>query len=284
MTNDTQAASDLHSLPSYRSYTLLGEENATATATADTPVPDNELTRLLAKRGTVRSFRPEQVPEHWVDAIIDYGMRAPTSGNMETYSIVVVKDPEKRKKLAALAGNQQHIIDCPVFFALCADLNRLNDAIGMHGRQYEGRSFESCLVSSLDACLVGQTMYLVADSFGLAGVMIGAMRNNAVEVARLLNLPERCYVVFGMCLGWAKANPLAKPRHPRSGVVHYDAYDPKLRAQTIKDYDKELAAYYRRRGVETPDAAWSKILSEKRAKDNRKKLKAELMTLGFPLE
>lgn len=269
---------------SYRSYTLLGDENAAVTAAADAPVPENDLTRVLAKRGTVRSFKPDPVPEAWVNAIIDYGMRAPTSGNMETYSIIVVKDPEKRKQLATLAGGQQHVVDCPLYFALCADLNRLSDAIAMHDKQYEGRSFESCLVSSMDAALVGMTMNLVADSFGLASVMIGAMRNNAVEVAKVLNLPPRCYVVFGMCVGFPKANPLPKPRHARSGVVHVDAYDPKLRAKTINDYDKELADYYRRRGVESPDAAWSKVLSDKMAKDSRKKLKQELISLGFPLE
>jgi nitroreductase len=264
--------------------TLSAVGASAATAVADAPVPENDLTRVLARRGTVRSFKPDPVPESWVNAIIEYGMRAPTSSNIQAYSVVIVHDPEKRKKLAELAGGQQHIIDCPVYFAICADTNRMAHAIDMHGKEFPGRTFESGLVASLDACLLGMTMSLVADSFGLSNVMIGGMRNNAVEVAKVLKLPPRCYVVFGLCVGWAKKPPLPKPRHPLAGVVHHDEYDPKLREQAIRDYDVELAAYYRSRGQETPDAAWSQVLAEKFSTDKRKKLKQELIALGFPLE
>ena len=85
-------------------------------------------------------------------------------------------------------------------------------------------------------------------------------------------------------MGWAKKPPVAKPRHSLSGVVHHNVYDPKMRDQAIKDYDKELAKYYRDRGTNTPDAAWSQVLAEKFSTDKRKKLRQELIQMGFPLE
>ena len=262
----------------------MTQPTASAAQTTSTAVPDNELTRLLAKRGTVRNFKPDPVPEEWVNAIIEFGMRAPSSSNREEYSIIVVHDPEARKKLAKIASNQQHIIDCPVFFAICADQNRVAQAMAMHGADYPARNFEAGLVASIDAALVGMTMSLVADSFGLANVMIGAMRNNAVAVAEVLKLPPRCYVVFGLCVGFPVKPPLPKPRHDPAAVVHHDIYDPKAHAQCVIDYDKELAAYYRRRGLETPDAAWSQVMVEKYGTAKRTKLKDQLIALGFPLE
>ena len=253
-------------------------------ASADAPVPENDLTRLLAKRGTVRSYKSDPIPDSWVDAIVEYGMRAPTSSNIQAYSVIVVTNPESKKKLAELAGNQQHIIDCPVYFAICADTNRMARAIEMHGKEFPGRTFETGLVSSMDAALLGMTMSLVADSFGLSNVMIGGMRNKPLEVAKVLGLPPRCYVVFGLCVGFAKKPAVAKPRQALSGVVHRDVYDPKAREQAIKNYDKELAKYYRERGAETPDAAWSQVLADKFSTDKRKKLKQELIEMGFPLE
>ncbi len=264
--------------------TLSAQQASTASAAPDAPVPENDLTRLLAKRGTVRAYKSDPIPESWVNAIIEYGMRAPTSSNIQAYSVVVVTNPESKKKLAELAGDQQHIIDCPVYFAICADLTRVAHAIGMHGKEFPGRTFESGLVSSLDACLVGMTMSLVADSFGLSNVMIGGMRTKPLEVAKVLKLPPRCYVVFGLCVGWARKPAVAKPRQALSGVVHHDFYDPKARAQAIADYDKDLAQYYRARGTQTPDAAWSQVLAEKFSTDKRKKLRQELIELGFPLE
>ena len=256
-----------------------------AGASPEAAVPDNEFTRQLARRGTVRNFKPDPVPESWVKAIVEYGMRAPTSSNREETSVVVVYDPETRKALSKIASNQQHIIDCPVFFAICADQNRMAHALEMHGKEYgAANTFEGGLVASIDAALVGLTMSYVADSFGLSNVMIGAMRNNAVAAAKLLKLPPRCYVVFGLCVGWAAKPPLAKPRHDVEGVLHHEAYDPKARAQTVTDYDKDLAAYYRKRGMETPDAAWSQVMTEKYSQRKRVKLKEELRSLGFPLE
>lgn len=264
--------------------TLSAVETAAPGTAAQAAVPDSHLVRLLEKRGTVRAYKSAPVPESWVEAMIAAAQRAPTSSNIQAYSIVVVRDQETKKKLAVLAGNQQHIIDCPVFFAFCADQTRLVHACKLHGKEYPGRTFEAGLVSAMDAALVGMTFSLVVDDFGLSSVMIGAMRNNAIEVAKLLKLPPRSFVVFGLCVGFAKKPPLPKPRQPQSGVVHYEFYDARQREQAVAEYDQDLAGYYRTRGVETPDAAWTYPIADKFSTDKRRKLKQELQELGFPLE
>jgi nitroreductase len=246
--------------------------------------PENELTRMLAARGTVRAFGPREVSDAWVDEIVRHGMRAPTSSNMQAYSVVVVRDADKRQRLARVAGGQQHVADCAVVVVVCADLSRIEHACSVHGVAYEGRSLEAGLVASLDAALLGITMSYVAESFGLGSVLIGALRNDAVEVARILGLPARCFAVFGICLGWPSVRPLPKPRTPASGVVHHDAYDARGREAAIDQYDRELAAYYRARGVDTPDRAWSQVIAGRLGRDPRKNLRAQLCALGFPLE
>lgn len=251
---------------------------------ADAPVPDTEVIRLLNARGTVRNFKTDPLPDSWVEALIASAQRAPTSSNVQAYSIIAVRDPAIKAKIAELGGNQQHIIDCPVFFALCADQNRLSHACELHGLTYPGKSFEAGLIASLDATLVGMTMSLVADSMGLGSVMIGAMRNKPLEVAKALKLPPRVYVVFGLCVGWPKTPPLPKPRHPPSAAAHYDTYDASRLGAGIAEYDGELARYYGRRGMATPEQAWTKPIAEKFSTDRRLRLRQELNKLGFALE
>lgn len=264
--------------------TLAGDEKAAVRIDADAPPPQTGFMDLLARRGTVRAFRQEPVPDTWVDAIIAHGMRAPTSSNMQAYSVVVVKDAAIKSRLAEISGNQRHIVECPVFFAVCADLTRLEHACALHGLEYEGRSLESGLVASLDAALLGITMSYVAESMGLANVLIGALRNDALEVAKVLRLPQRCYAVFGMCVGWALNSPVPKPRTPLYGVVHRDTYNANASAQAIAQYDRDLAGYYRQKGVTTPDAAWTRVLAERLARDVRRGLRGQLRQLGFPME
>lgn len=249
----------------------------------DTP-PDNELLRYLRNRASVRDYKPDPVPDAWVDAIIAAGQRAPTSANIQGFSIIVVRDPETKKRLAELASNQQHIIDCPVYFAVCADLTGPARAAVLHGTEFHGQTFEAGLVATIDAALVGMTMSLVAGTMGLGTILIGAMRNQPLEVAKLLKLPPRVYVVFGICLGWPAEPSSAKPRLPMTSVVHREFYDPDQRAAALAAYDQELAAYYRAHGRTTPDAAWTKVIAEKLSTPIRKHLRQELKTLGFDFE
>ena len=247
-------------------------------------VPDTEVLRLLAARGSVRNFKPDPVPEAWVNAILAAGQRAPTSSNLQVYSLVVVRNQQTKTKLAELAGNQQHIIDCPVYFALCADLTRAAHACEVHDVKFLGHTLEKGLVASIDAALVGMSMTLAADSLGLGTVMIGGMRNHPVQVARLLKLPPRCYVVFGLCLGWPKTPPVPKPRQSMAAVVHHEQYDASAHAQALAEYDKELAHYYVSQDRATAEQSWTRATAEKLSTPTRTKLRQELNALGFELE
>lgn len=259
--------------------------NASISESIDkTTVPVTGLMEMLAHRGTVRDFKPDPVPQAWLDAIVAHGMRAPTSSNRQEYSVIQVDNPDTRKRLAELASNQKHIVECPTFFAICADQNRMEHALDLHDTPYPAFGLEGGLVSTIDASLVGLTMSYVVDSLGLSSVMIGAMRNNPVEVAKLLNLPPRCYVVFGLCIGWAATPPRIKPRHDSTAVFHRETYSDADHGRAIKAYDSELATYYRARGVETVDQAWTEIMSQKFGAAKRTKLREELTSLGFPFE
>ncbi len=250
---------------------------------SNTPVPETEVLRLLRVRGSVRNYKPDPVPEEWLNAILTAGQRAPTSSNIQAYSIVVFRNPAVKARLAELAGNQQHIIDCPVFFALCADLSRTAHACEIHDAQFLGHTLEKGLVASIDAALVGMSMTLAADSLGLGTVMIGGMRNSPLQVAGLLNLPRRAYVLFGLCLGWPRVPPLPKPRQPAAAVVHHEAYDPAVIPAALDEYDRELARHYARQGRETPHQSWTRTTADQLSTPRRMNLRQELKELGFDL-
>jgi FMN reductase (NADPH) len=250
----------------------------------DADVPTTELTAQLARRGSVRAFRNEPIPESWAQAIVEYGMRAPTSSNRQEYTVIRVKDPKLRADLLTICPSQKHIVDAAAFYAICADQNRVARAMSMYGNSYPAFGLEGGLVASIDAALVGITMSYVAESFGLASVLVGALRDNAVAVAEVLRLPPRCYAVFGLSVGWGAVEPIAKPRHDTSAVLHTDAYDAKAHADAIIAYDRDLAAYYRLRGVDTPDAAWSQVMNQRYTAATRPNLRKDLTALGFPME
>ena len=59
------------------------------------------------------------------------------------------------------------------------------------------------MVACIDAALAAQNAVVAAESLGLRTVYIGAMRNDPAQVHELLGLPQKAFVVFGLCVGYA---------------------------------------------------------------------------------
>jgi FMN reductase (NADPH) len=224
------------------------------------------ITEVQEAHVSVRQYLPQTVPDEMILAILRAARRAPTSSNLQAYSIVVVRDPDTLRRLAELAGNQRHVAETPVFLAWCADLSRVERACKLHNREFVGNTLEMGIVATVDAALTGMSAMTAAESFGLGCVMIGGMRNHPVEVARLLELPPRAYVVFGMCIGWPAERPPQKPRLPESAVIHFERYNGATADEVFED------------------AAWTTRVSVEFSKPRREHLRAALAQLGLPLE
>ena len=234
---------------------------------------------------SVRDFTNAPLDDETLGKMLQAARRSPTSSNLQTYSLVVVRDQETKKELAAIAGNQRHIETCPVFVALCADLSRLKLACELQKKPYAG-NLERSLVATVDAALVGMSLSLAAESLGLGTVMIGAIRNDPTEAARLLGLPEGAYVVYGLCIGWPEERPPQKPRLPEELVIHYERYntDRDTTVERLQAHDKDLAEHYRSLGRETPDAAWTGTTARIASSPRREYLRQVLTDLGLNLD
>lgn len=241
----------------------------------------SETIRVLRERVSVRKFAPTAVAEGQVRAILEAAYRAPTSSNIQAYSVIIVRDMAAKDALAAACGNQRHVAEAPVFLAFCADLTRIEIAMEKHGHNLDDNNLEVCLVSSIDASLVGMSAYVSADSLGLKGVMIGGVRDKPAEVSRILGLPRRVYCVFGMCLGWPAVVPAQKPRMDYDAVTHHERYDASAAGDQLEGYDRDLAAHYDATGRATTADSWTYDMDKKFHPPLRNDLREVLGELGF---
>ncbi len=251
----------------------------------ETALPTSETIRTLLDRVSVRKYADKPVDDATVDAVLRAAFRAPTSSNIQAYSVVVVRDGDTLAELAPVTGNQKHVADAPVFLAFCADLTRIAKAMGDRGHDIDPNNLELGLVSSIDAALVGMSASLAAESIGLRGVMIGAVRNDAVRTAEILGLPHHVYCVFGMVLGWPAEAPKQKPRMPFEGMVHRERYGKTPgapdTAPSVAAYDAALSAHYGAVGKQTTPDSWSHDVDKKFSSRPRDKLREQLAARGF---
>ncbi len=250
----------------------------------ETPLT-SETIELLNNRVSVRKYTDAPVDAATIDAVLAAAFRAPTSSNFQAYSVIVVSDPAAREGLSTITGGQKHVLAAPVFLALCADLSRLEIAAQMNDTSIDDNNMELGMVASIDAALVGMAAYLAAESLGLRGVMIGAVRNDPLETARILGLPHRSYCVFGMCLGWPDEAPQQKPRMALGSIAHPEQYGAGLGGQSaeaaLAGYDTALADHYTSLGKPTTPDSWTRETISKMKAKPRDGLREQLKQLGF---
>ena len=111
---------------------------------------------------SVRKYKPDPLPDELIQAIVAAGQRASTSSNLQTYSVIVVKDESKRKRLSELCGNQSFIAQAPVFLAFCADQSRLKRICERRGYPNHAELIENFLVAAVDVALVMQNAAMAA--------------------------------------------------------------------------------------------------------------------------
>ena len=250
--------------------------------------PWNDHIALLLSHRSVRGYKTDALPEGTLETLVAAAQSAATSSNLQTWSVVAVTDPEKKAAIAKLSNNQKHIEQCPLFLAWVADISRNERYAKEENATLEVLPYlETYLVAAIDAALAAQNAVVAAESIGLSTVYIGAMRNNAVEVARILGLPPGAMGVFGLCVGYALPASAGevKPRLPQSVVLHHNTYSTANETAGRAAYDKKMAAFSQRNEM-TQDTWTSRVLgrmSKIAALGGRDKLVSYLNTLGFTL-
>jgi nitroreductase len=248
----------------------------------------NDTLQTLLSHRSVRAFLPTQLADGTLETLVAAAQSAPTSSNIQAWSVVAVEDAERKARLSRIAGEQRHINDAPLFLVWVADLARATHVAEQRGVALEGADFtESFLLGSLDAALAAQNAVVAAESLGLGTVYIGALRNNPEAVAAELGLPPRAYSVFGLCVGYPdpKRPAFVKPRLPQSAVLHRERYSLEAQANAIARHDIHTGAF--REEQRLSPQSWTDLvvgrLLDVEALKGRHLLRDTLARLGFQL-
>jgi nitroreductase len=258
---------------------------------APMPMPSvwNEVIASMLDHRSVRSFLPDGLAPGTLETLVAAAQSAPSSSNMQVWSVVAVEDQARKARLAAMVGNQKHVAECPLLLVWLADLSRAARIGIANDQPLEALSYtETMLVGVIDAALAAQNALVAAESAGLGTVYIGAIRNKPAEVAAELGLPPQVVAVFGLCVGHpdpAGATGI-KPRLPQSVVLHREQYSADADAAGIAAYDERLRVYQTGQGM-APVGWVGTVLSRLKGPGSlsgRDRLRQVLEGLGFPMK
>lgn len=233
---------------------------------------NDSLLNTFLKRRSIRRFSSKPVKETDVKKIVEIGQRAPTACNLQTYSVVWVKDAKLREKVLDACGVYGSIRDAPVVFVICADVRRLGkvlDSLGYDHCLKHGCGYSIKLMSIMDASFVAGNMTLAVESFGLGSVFVGTALAND-RVIKTLKLPKGVLPLTLLCIGYPDEKPPIRPRWSLSSVLHIDHYQNPNKQEmktflTHMDNELQKEGYYKKYGNRGPNYRYSNHIKHKTA-------------------
>lgn len=249
----------------------------------------NEALETILSHRSVRSYLPVPVPYSAVELAVAAAQSAPSSSNLQAWSVVAIEDPERKERLNAVSGAQRQISQAPLLLVWLADLFRPRTIAQGNSTTADGLDYlESFLLGVIDATLAAQNAVVALESVGLGTCYIGAIRNDPETVARELALPDGVFPVFGLTVGYPDSTlPAAvKPRLPQANVLHRERYDAPAATGSLDSYNAALKTFQGEQSI--PRIDWTEQVSRRigtvEALKGRHLLAETVRKLGFELK
>lgn len=172
---------------------------------------------LMKGRCSCRSFTGEPVDRGLLDDLIDTGLQAASGGNLQPYSIIVVREENTKRELRRLGGGQAFVEKADTLLVFALDWSRYMAYTRCKHAPFRANDMLLHFVIGVEDILcAAQTIETAAFLSGLGACYVGGVLETGGEVARLLALPQGAFPIVMLALG-----------HPAPGSLHKAAKLPR---------------------------------------------------------
>ena len=209
-----------------------------------------EFTDVIINRRAINFFDPDKdVPPELLKSMIETAAKAPSSFNLQPWSLIVLRDPQAKMKLQKLAWDQPKVTEAPITLIVLADRDGWQA-----GHRFVERNFQEMIQAGLMAkeqrqwfadarnSLYGlrkeaQQAFACKNTGFFAMALMLAAKNLGLdthpmdgfdheEVRKAFNIPENYWIPLLMAVGYFKADAeLAPPKWRKNYdeiVVNFD--------------------------------------------------------------
>lgn len=211
----------------------------------------DQIARLMNTHRSIRTYKSDPIPGDLIEKVLQQAINgSSSSGNLNTYSMVLTRDKARKATLCQLHGDQEMINQAPLLITFCADTHRTRRWLRLRGARDNFNNFEGFLVSTVDAIILSQSVALAFESHGLGICYLGTTLWRADEIAALLELPETCVPVTSLVVGYPDENPGERDRLPLEALVHNERYEKRTDEEFLALYtDREVKGWNRYRAM-----------------------------------
>jgi len=156
-----------------------------------------DVYNAIKTRRSIRKYTSRPVEDEKINKLLESARLAPSAKNLQNWNFILVKEPEKLRKLAIACNNQMFIASASIVIAGIADPKR---------KWYQ-----------LDMGIAFDHIDLQATEIGLGACWIGAF--NESKVSQILNVPDNLETVILITIGYPDESPNPRPRKNIEEIV-----------------------------------------------------------------
>lgn len=208
------------------------------------------VARTLLNHRSIRQFKPDEIPQSIIDEVLHEAVvGTSSSGNLNSYSLVLTRDPARKRRLYELHGEQEFVLQAPLVITFCADWHRTRQWLRLRGARDNFNNFLGYQVAANEAMLISQSVTLGFEARGYGLCYLGTTLQAMGEIADYLDLPGTCLPITTIAVGVPDEQPERRERLPLRAYVHDETY---REASTA-----ELEDLYRAR----EESGWQRYMS-----------------------
>jgi len=180
-----------------------------------------EFDRILQERRSTRKFKPKDIAWEAVADILDAARYAPSSGNMQNWAFIVVKDKDSKKKVSN-SSKQSWLADAPVLIVVCSKLDKIKELYGARGE---------ALYSIQNCAAAAENMLLKAADLKIDSCWVSSFDENIIRKEFRLDDDVRPQAV--LAFGYGDEFEKEFKRYPLENFVFFESWGNKKRDYTI---------------------------------------------------
>ena len=239
----------------------------------------DDFIELVKTRRSIRRFKPDPIPDGYVEKLLEAGRWAMSGGNGQPWEFIVVRKQETKDKIAELfAGVQEkywdiektrvpelrHVPyseppkgtpgfkDAPILIVVCGDPRTLQ--VSVLAAPYLSSEGGPTAVFSKNIANATQNIHLAATALGLGSQWFSVNYPWEGHVKALLDVPDELRILCMVAVGYPAYKPPPGYRRELDEIVHYEKYDRSKYRSGDDIYNFIL--YLRQRGREAYMRWW----------------------------
>lgn len=175
-----------------------------------------DFQEVIRTRRSIRRYRKQDIPDTVLTRILEAVRVAPSGNNKQPWHFIVVRDCDKKEKIAQACYEQSFVSQAAAVIVCCGQ---------KYPNPYQPHA-DSCYL--IDVAIAVDHLILAARNEGVGSCWVGAFHPEPIR--KLLHIPESMQIIMVVPLGYPEEEQAFNDRtyrKPLAEIVSYDSYSQK---------------------------------------------------------